>query len=154
MALCGCGGHKYQFEILPQPGMNRGIMDAVRLDLVWTTPETESALSEIEAKDWFGQRKSTEYRDVVLTQSVSPGDKSAAFPNTKGWVKPPAGCDATGFIIFAFYEEPGEKPGDLRFDSKRASTLLKKYARFKLMLKETSIELKGGKAKKLWGLIR
>ncbi|MGE3166148.1 MAG: hypothetical protein AB7O52_14670 [Planctomycetota bacterium] len=134
--------------------MNRGVKDAVRVDLVWTTAENSKKLEETSAHEWFENRMhdEDEYDGLVVTQSVSPGEGKFTFPDAK--VRPPKGYPVTGFVIYAFYEQPGEKDSQLRLVRNRKVPPLSTHCHLVLRLGDTTIELDPGSPKKLWGLIQ
>lgn len=154
VGLCGCACRGYKIDLIPEEGMNRGVRDAVRVDLVWMTESNAKDLEEVNAHEWFEKRlhDDDEYDGLVVTQSVSPGDGKFSFPVDK--VRSPKGYKTTGFVIFAFYEQPGEKESQLRLVRNAKVPPLSTHCHLVLRMKDTSIELEPGTPKKMWGIFQ
>lgn len=149
----GCACKSYKVELIPEEGMNGGREDSVRVDLVWTTEKNVAELSETKASAWFGERmfKDAKFDDLVVTASVAPEDGKLAFAGGDAKIPEGYGSDVTGFVIFAYYDDPPEKDSDHRIVVDRMSPKYNKFCHMIVTLKPKTISLETGKGK-LWGI--
>ena len=146
----GCACRSYDIALIPESDMNRRL-SAVRVDVVWTTPEDSSELRNASSRDWFlGEDplcRQRRFEGRVATTEVSLQDIGGdALSVDNGKFVPPRGRDVDGFVVFALYagmDQLGKDALTAFYDSEqgRTATAVVKSCKFKILLQSARIAL-------------